>query len=288
VRKVLTSFAVVVLALVVVVAVLLGHVLLNQGSLVYFPDRHVRFTPRDLGMAFEDVRLTASDGVSLAAWFVPAPHSRGVLIFCHGNAGNMGDRVAKLRLLNDLGLSVLAFDYRGYGQSQGKPSEEGIARDMDAAIAHVLESRAIPLERIVFYGESLGGAVAVAAAARHRPAALVLESTFTSARDMAHHHYPFLPSFLVRIGYDALACIRTLSCPKLILHSPQDRIVPFDMGRTLYDAAPEPKYFANLVGDHNSGGIVESREAFDALTAFLDAFVPLAPGLPRKERQRDP
>jgi fermentation-respiration switch protein FrsA (DUF1100 family) len=277
VRKVLTSFVVVASVLVATVAALLGHLLFRQASLVYFPDRHVRFTPGDLGMAFEDVHLTASDSVSLAAWWVPAPSSRGALVFCHGNAGNMGDRVAKLRLFHDLGLSVLAFDYRGYGQSQGKPSEEGTARDMDAAIAHVIDARGVPLRRIVFYGESLGGAVAAAAAARHRPAGLVLESTFTSAREMARRHYPFVPAFLVRIGYDSLASIRTLTCPKLILHGPHDSIVPFDMARTLYDSAPEPKYFANLVGDHNSGGILESPEAFDALAAFLDAFVPVAP-----------
>jgi fermentation-respiration switch protein FrsA (DUF1100 family) len=281
VKKVLTSFAVVVSALVVVVAALLGHVLLNQNSLVYFPDRHVRFTPGDLGMAFEDVHLTTSDGVSLAAWFVPARRSRGAVIFCHGNAGNMGDRVAKLRLLNDLGLSVLAFDYRGYGQSEGQPSEEGTALDMDAAVAHVVDARGVPLDRVVFYGESLGGAVAIAAATRHRPGALVLESTFTSARDMARHHYPFVPGFLVRIGFDSLTRIRTLSCPKLILHSPQDHIVPFEMGRDLFDAAPEPKYFADLVGDHNSGGILESREAFETLTAFLDGFLPREPAVKR-------
>ncbi len=245
----------------------------RQDSLVFFPDKRVRFTPGDLGMPFEDVRLTTADGVALAAWWIPAPSSRAALVFCHGNAGNMGDRVSKVRLFHDLGLSVLAFDYRGYGASAGTPSEAGTTRDMEAAVAHVRSARGLPPERTVFYGESLGGAVAVAAAARHRPAALVLESTFTSAREMARRHYPLVPSALVRVGYDSMALIGAVTCPVLILHGRRDTVVPYAMGEALFRAAREPKYFAALEGDHNAGGIVVSGEAFEALARFLDALV---------------
>ena len=277
VRQVLTG----VLALAAMVAAglvaLLGLAYFRQESLIFFPDRHVRFTPADLGMAFGDVRLETSDGVTLAAWWVPAPQGRGALIFSHGNAGNMGDRVGKLRLFHDLGLSVLAFDYRGYGASQGKPSEEGTAHDMDAAVTHVRDSRGVPLDRTVFYGESLGGAVVIEAATRFPPAALVAESTFTSARAMARRHYPFVPPALVRVGYDSLSRVRRLACPKLFLHGPADTIVPFEMGEALFRAAPEPKRFAALVGDHNSGGILESPEACRKLAEFLDAVLGVGP-----------
>lgn len=269
VRQMLTGVVVVASVLAAAVAAVVTLAYVKQEALVYFPDRHVRFTPADLGMAYEAVVLRTSDGVTVAAWWVPAPRSRGALIFCHGNAGNMGDRVGKLRLFHDLGLSVLAFDYRGYGTSQGKPSEDGTARDMDAAVAHVRDVRGVPPGRTVFYGESLGGAVAVEAATRWLPAAFVVESSFTSARDMARRHYPFVPAGLVRLGYDTVSRIGALACPKLILHGPRDTIVPFEMGEALYRAASEPKRFATLVGDHNSGGILESPEACGALAALL-------------------
>lgn len=270
-RQVLTGVVVVASVVAAAVVALLGLAFFRQEALIYFPDRHLRFTPADLGMAFEDVRLRTTDRVTVAAWWIPAPNGRGALIFCHGNAGNMGDRVEKLRLFHDLGLSVLAFDYRGYGASEGKPSEEGTARDMDAAVAYVRDAIGVPLGRTVFYGESLGGAVAIEAAVRFPPAALVAESTFTSARGMARRHYPFVPSFLVRVGYDSPSRVGALACPKLILHGPRDTIVPFKMGEALFRAAPEPKRFAALVGDHNSGGILESPEACRALAELLDA-----------------
>jgi len=277
VRQVLTGVLALTAVVAAAVAALLGLAFFRQESLIFFPDRHVRFTPADLGMAFEDVRLETSDGVTLAAWWVPAPQGRGALIFSHGNAGNMGDRVGKLRLFHDLGLSVLAFDYRGYGASQGKPSEEGTAHDMDAAVAHVRDSRGVPLDRTVFYGESLGGAVVIEAATRFPPAALVAESTLTSARAMARRHYPFVPPALVRVGYDSLSRVRRLACPTLFLHGPADTIVPFEMGEALFRAAPEPKRFAALVGDHNSGGILESPEACRKLAELLDAVLGVGP-----------
>jgi fermentation-respiration switch protein FrsA (DUF1100 family) len=275
-KKVLTAT---VLAASLVAVAALALAISHQESLVFFPDRNVRFTPADLGMAFEDVRLVAGDGVALGAWWIPSPRSRGALVFAHGNAGNMGDRVDKLRLFRALGLSVLAFDYRGYGRSEGRPSEGGTARDMDAAVAWVRDAKGVPLERTVFYGESLGGAVAIAAAARECPGALVVESTFTSVRDMARRHYPFVPGWLVRIGYDSRSRIAALACPKLILHGPRDSIVPFAMGEELFRAASEPKRFARLAGDHNSGGILESPEAYQAFAALLhDVLGELPPG----------
>jgi uncharacterized protein len=269
VGKVLTGALVLAAVVAAAVVALLWLAYFRQESLIFFPDRHLRFTPADVGMVFEDVRLETSDGVTVAAWWIPRPSGRGALIFCHGNAGNMGDRVGKLRPFHDLGLSVLALEYRGYGASQGRPSEQGTARDMDAAVTYLRDARGIPLDRTVFYGESLGGAVVVEGATRWLPAALVAESTFTSARAMARQHYPFVPPALIRVRYDSLSRVGGLTCLKLFLHGPADTIVPFEMGEELFRAAPEPKRFATLVGDHNSGGILESPEAYWAFAALL-------------------
>lgn len=264
-----------VLALAVVaVAVLTVLAYAAQESLVFFPDRTLRATPAVVELPFEDVRLTTGDGVGLGAWWVGPEPARGAVVFAHGNAGNISDRLDAIKLFVDLDLAVLAFDYRGYGTSAGKPSEEGTYRDMEAAVQHVVTVRGIARERTVYYGESLGGAVALATALRFPPAALVLESTFASVRAMAAVHYPFVPGFLAtRVRYDSLARVRNLRCPLLVLHGPRDTIVPYRMGRELFDAAPSSKAFADLEGDHNDGGLAVSPAARAALRTFLDTYL---------------
>ena len=257
---------------VAVVVILTVLAYFAQESLVFFPDRTLRATPADVGLRFEDVRLTTEDGIGIGAWWVEPERARGAVVFAHGNAGNISDRLDVIRLFVGLRLSVLAFDYRGYGSSDGSPSELGTYRDMEAAVAYLRSVRGIGPERTVYYGESLGGAVAVATALRLPPAALVLESTFTSVRAMAAVHYPFVPGFLAtRVRYDSRSRVRELRCPLLVLHAPDDRIVPYRMGRELFEAAPGRKAFADLEGDHNDGGLIVSPAARDALRVLLDA-----------------
>jgi fermentation-respiration switch protein FrsA (DUF1100 family) len=262
------------LSVLVTVAVVVGGtfaaLILLQGRMVFYPDRQLRATPAILGVPFEEVELATSDGVRIHGWWVPSPEPRGALVFAHGNAGNIGDRLEFVSLFRSLGLSVLLFDYRGYGRSQGSPSEAGTGHDMDAAITFVTTVKGVPLARTIFYGESLGGAVAIAAAARHRPGALVVASTFTSVPDMARVHYAWAPRALVRIRYDSLALMPTLRCPLLVLHGERDGIAPFFMGQALFAAAPAPKRFATLVGDHNDGGLLVSPDAVRALEELLD------------------
>ena len=260
-------------AVVVIILTVLAY--FSQESLVFFPDRTLRATPARVGLHFEDVRLTTADGVGLGAWWVEPERARGAVVFAHGNAGNISDRLDTIKLFVGLDVAVLAFDYRGYGSSDGSPSETGTYRDMEAAVAHALHTRGIDRERTIYYGESLGGAVALATALRLPPAALVLESTFTSVRAMAAVHYPFVPGFLAtRVRYDSLARVRGLRCPLLVLHGPADTIVPYRMGRQLFEAALGPKAFADLEGDHNDGGLIVSPAASDALRAFLDTYLP--------------
>jgi pimeloyl-ACP methyl ester carboxylesterase len=163
------------------------------------------------------------------------------VLFCHGNAGNVGDRVPHLALLTDAGFDVLAFDYRGYGRSRGRPSEHGTVLDARAARAALLGREAVDPARVLYLGESLGGAVALALAVEQPPAGVVLQSTFTSVRDMARAVYPFVPRAVVPDAYPSLALVRRLRSPLLVLHGARDEIVPLMQGEALAEAAPEPK-----------------------------------------------
>jgi len=246
----------IVIIVVTILAVYIGLCLLVylvQARLVYFPFREIEATPHSLGLDYEEVRLKASDGVELSAWFVPCEGSRGAVLFCHGNAGNISHRLHIIRMFHDLGFGMLIFDYRGYGQSQGSPTERGTYLDAQAAWDYLVE-RQTPPGRIVIYGESLGGAVAAWLAKEHTPGALVLQSTFTSLPDVGARVYPWLPvRLLSRFRYNARSHVQQVKCPVLVAHGARDEIVPYALGRRLFEAANEPKEFLELSGSHNDG-----------------------------------
>lgn len=263
------------LILFILYAVVCIAVFVKQGRFVYFPSRGIIAEPSDFGLSYEPVRLKTADGVRLSAWWIPAQHARGGLIFCHGNGANMSYWLEKVRYLHDCGLSVLIFDYRGYGASEGRPTEEGTYLDMKAAVQWMERKAGIEKKRLIYYGESLGGAVTAHAGAEDSPAAVVLESTFTNIADMAHAHYRFLPvRFLVRFRYDTLEAVQSLSCPILILHSRGDEIVPFKMAIRLKEAAGAGATLVETRGDHNFGGLLRSREAQEQFKSFLDRVFP--------------
>jgi fermentation-respiration switch protein FrsA (DUF1100 family) len=213
-------------------------------ALLFFPSRRIAMTPAAAGLHYEDVWFETDDGERLHGWWVPArTPAIGHLLLCHGNAGNVGDRVAPVALLADAGFDVLVFDYRGYGRSTGRPSERGTYRDARAARAVLLGRSGVDGARVIYLGESLGGAVALALALApdHRPAGLILDSAFTSIRDMARLHYPFVPPALVPNAYPSLRLIGDLPVPLLVLHGDKDEIVPLRHGEALFDAAPVPK-----------------------------------------------
>lgn len=222
-----------------------------QTRLIYFPGDPPTASPSDLGLAFEDLSLAAGSD-TIHAWFVPADEARGTVIFAHGNAGSMEHRLELIHSMHRLRLNVLAFDYRGYGRSTGSPSEAATYEDAEAAWTWVTRERGVDPARIVLWGRSLGGGVAVELAHRKRSGLLIVESTFSSLVDAARHHYPWLPvSWILRHRYESDRKIREIDAPTLIAHAPDDTIVPYRLGRRLFDAAREPKTWAELEGGHH-------------------------------------
>lgn len=251
-----------------------------QSNLVYYPQigRSIVVTPKEAGLEYEPVKIATEDGVALDGWYVLARQPRGVVLFFHGNAGNISHRMDIVQSFHRLGLSTLIIDYRGYGMSTGKPSEQGTYLDAEAAWRHLTEVKRVPAENIVLFGESLGGAVAAWLAARKKPRALIMMSAFTSVPDLAAKHYWFLPvRLLARFDYNTLENLKAITCPALIIHSPEDEIIPFGQGRALFDAAKEPKQFLQIRGGHNDGFIL-SREIWqNGVGAFLDRHLPKQP-----------
>ena len=229
-------------------------------------------TPDHMGLDYEDVYYETADEVVINGWFIPAPGARHTLLFLHGNAGNVSYRLDLLKRFHTLGLSVFIIDYRGYGQSQGTPSEAGTYSDALGAWRYLTEVRGVAEHEIIVLGRSLGGAVAVWLAVRHTPAALILESTFTSIAAMGEHYYARLPlAPLLRIHYASIDRIGDIRCPILIAHSPDDRIVPFAEGRKLFAAAPTPKRFLELQGGHNDGFIVTGERYDRVIREFINS-----------------
>jgi fermentation-respiration switch protein FrsA (DUF1100 family) len=246
----------------------------RQSSLIYYPNlpgRELTATPLQLGLAYEDVSLVTADGVRLHGWFVPANPARGTLLFFHGNAGNISHRLDSIAIFNRLGLDVLIIDYRGYGQSDGEVSEAGTYRDAEAAWQYLTESRGIDPDRIVVFGRSLGASIAAWLASRHTPAALIVESGFSSVPSMAERLYPFLPvRLLATYHYDTRSYVSDLDCPLLVVHSPADEIIPYAEGRQVFEAAPGDKRFLEIRGGHNDGFLVSGAAYLDGMRTFID------------------
>lgn len=247
-----------------------------EKYLIYVPERAIEMTPRSEGIAYEDVWFPAGDGVRLHGWLVPAPDARFTLLWFHGNAGNISHRVDNIKYLHRLlRLNIFIFDYRGYGRSAGGHSdlsEEATYRDADGALAYLRGRQDLARTRLIYFGRSLGAAIAVEAARRRPPVGLILETPFTSIGDMARVTLPFLPvDGLLRTKYDSLGKIREIRVPLLVLHGDRDDVVPYEQGRRLFDAANEPKTFFQIRGArHNDTYIVGGQPYFDAWARFLE------------------
>jgi len=255
---------------------------LFQHRLLYLPTTPGRAwmtTPDAVGLSYRDLRIRTGDDIELSAWLVPSDPERGLLLFFHGNAGNISHRLESIGIFHQLGLSVLIVDYRGYGRSGGTPSETGTYRDAAAVWRFATVELGRRPDRIVVHGRSLGAAVAahLAATAAVSPAALIVESPFTTVAEMAQRAYPILPArWLTRFSYATRDYVADAPCPVLVAHSEEDEIIPVELGRAVYAAAPEPKRFLTLGGGHNTA----FRETGDAYLHGIDAFLAEVAGLP--------
>jgi len=250
---------------------------LNESRLVYFPGSARTLTPppADLALPVEPVRFRTADSVTLASWVITAarPADTGYwLLICHGNGGNLSEagRPLHYAALRDLGLNLLAFDYRGYGESGGAPSEEGLYRDAEAAYHWLRASRGVAAERIVLFGHSLGSAVAVELARRVPAAGLILEGALTSVLERGQEVYPWFPvRWIAASRYESIQKVADLTLPKLFLHAAADEIIPIAHGRRLHAAAAPPKTFVQLAGGHGDAFLADSATYFGSVERFL-------------------
>ena len=281
-------FSYLILALLGLYLLLLFGARLDENQLIFHPAKYpagdwdtTSYAPGTLIVPrIEDCQIKASDGVSLDSWFctpmrrtpaglIPVPTTLTILFF-HGNGGNITNRLNLIQKMMTFPVRVLIVDYRGYGKSEGAPSEQGLYRDADAAWDYLTVHRHIPPGKIVIYGESLGGAVAIHLAAKVYPAGLITQSTFTSMIAMAARQMPFVPSVFVGVQMNSLQTIRKIDCPKLMIHSTGDDLIPYAMGQQLYQAAPEPKTFFTVHGPtHVEMMSTHSKDYADALRRFL-------------------
>ncbi len=250
---------------------ILAWLLVNEDRMIYFPEQGTAEAPGDL--AVEKVSFPSTDGVRLTAWVVVPPNdtSRWILIL-HGNAGNLATpgRPEHDRQLRGLGLGLLALDYRGYGESEGKPSEQGLYRDARAAYDYLVNQRQIAPHRIVIYGHSLGSAVAVELATTVPAAGLIIEGALTSVPDRGAELWPLIPVRLIaRNRFNSLERIGRLEMPVLLIHGRDDMTIPIAHGRRLFDAAPEPRTFLEVPGGHDDAYSVGAREYEDGISRFL-------------------
>ncbi|POQ98163.1 lysophospholipase [Alkalispirochaeta sphaeroplastigenens] len=248
-----------------------------QSRILYQPHAGRQWVgvPDDLGMAWDSIGITTDDGVLLDGWWIPAGDPRGVVLFFHGNAGNISHRLSSIRQFHDLGLSVFIIDYRGYGRSQGSPSEEGTARDARAAYHFLTGPAGVPPERVVIFGRSLGAAVAAELAREVSCGAVILESAFRSVPALARSLYPWLPlGFLVRYDYPTEYYAAGITAPVLVIHSPHDEIVPFSHGQAVYAAVPGERRFLEIQGGHNTGFRESEPRYSREIGRFLEEALP--------------
>ncbi len=226
------------------------------SSFIYFPDREISAPPPELGLSPEWVFFTAPDGVRLSAWYVAGEKPRGLILFFHGNGGNISDYSDSLALFRDLGYASLAVDYHGYGRSGGVPSETATYLDAEAAWQYAVGPLQFAPRDVIVWGFSLGGAIAAWLARAHDPGMLVLQSAFTRLRDAAAHLYPWAPTkLLVGDRYSTETFLDDVRCPVLVIHSPDDETIPYALGQRLFDRAKPPKRFLQIRGGHDTGDL---------------------------------
>jgi fermentation-respiration switch protein FrsA (DUF1100 family) len=280
--------------LLILVACCVAFVMIFENSLIYFPSKYpegdwsvenLKGREGQLFPKIENVWLETPDGVKIHGWYCTPQRTtngqpsslpaRMTLLWFHGNAGNITGRYDVIRNLMELSVAVLIIDYRGYGRSEGSPSEQGLYTDARTAWDYLTGTRNINARNIVIFGDSLGGAIAIDLASKVAPGGLIVQSSFTSISDMAAHLMPLFPRFILQTRMDSINKIGRVRAPKLFIHSPSDEMVPYNLGRRLFDAAPEPKQFYEVKGaSHNTTDLVGGRAYYETIGNFISACAP--------------
>ena len=236
---------------------------------LYFPTRRIEITPEDVGLHYEDVYFETEDGLKLHGWFIPS-NSKRVLIFCHGNGGNISHRIELISILHNIGLNVFIFDYRGYGKNPGITTEKGTILDALGAYEYIRKLETEP-ECIILYGRSLGANIAIELASMVDAGILISEGGFTSVMDVAKDIYRVRPpGFLIYNKYNALDKISRVTIPILIIHGRDDELIPLMHGVILYEEANEPKEFFEIKGGHNDGFILTGEAYIKRIEEFIN------------------
>lgn len=241
-----------------------------QPKLLYSPLHQVAYTPAELDLDFQEVSFPSTDGLRLNGWYIPAENAEFTLLFCHGNGGNMMHRLDSIHIFHKLGLNCFIFDYRGYGNSQGKPTEQGTYLDVRAAYKWLTQKKKTSPDSIIAFGRSLGGSIAAYLAGKVKVGALVVESSFTSYVDIGRKFYPYMPvRWFASFSYRTIDYIRKVHSPLMLIYSRNDEVVPFEFGLQLYEAANEPKKFVEIFGSHNDGFLISGEIYTKAWTEWL-------------------
>ena len=260
---------------VAVYVLLIAYVYVFQARLIFFPNvpgRTLTATPSQIGLGFEDVRITTADRVDLHGWYVAGPSGAPAVILCHGNAGNIAHRLDWLETFCGLGFATLLFDYRGFGRSSGTPTEQGTYLDAQAAWDFLTNTKGFSPRSIVIVGESLGGPIAAHLAKDVAPGALILVSTFTSVANLASNLYWYLPvRLLARIQYPTAEYVARVHVPTLVIHSRDDETIPFLHGEELRRRASGPAQLLEIFGDHNAAFMLSRPKLTEGMRSFLEA-----------------
>lgn len=240
---------------------LLTLVSVFQSHLIYFPSKDMRFSPKNMGLEYENVKFLSHDNIELFGWYIPSKDANMTLLYMHGNGGNISNRLDSIKIFNSLGLNIFIWDYRGYGYSGGSATEQNTYDDAMRAWEYLVNEKGLKAEDIIIFGRSLGGAIAANLASKVKPKAVILESTMTSVKDMASDIYPFVPSPFIHFKYETIEYLKNINSPLLVIHSQNDDIIPFEHGEKIFELANEPKGFVKIRGSHNRG-FLNSKEVY--------------------------
>lgn len=245
----------------------------HESDFIYFAEKTLETSPEKYGMVYGTVQVPSTDSVQLVCWIIPSADTSTLwLLYLHGNAGNMAKQgyVEHYAQLHKLGFNILTVDYRGYGESSGRPTEQGLYDDARAGYEYLRSMQHVPGGRIVVYGYSLGSAVAVQLASTVPTAGVIIEGAFTSITDVGAEHYPFIPvRWIAGDRFASKSRIGSVTVPKLFIHARDDNTIPIRFGRALYDAAPEPKTFLEVQGGHENAHNADARLFYGGIQMFL-------------------